>query len=229
MSITDQLSIVEKRILSACKNANRKKEDVRLLLASKKVSPERLIELLATPYRLLGENTVQELKKKQEQLQGKPFEWHFIGHLQSNKVKDVVGVCDLIHSVDRFSLAQEISKRSLQKKITQKILIEINTSGEKSKSGVSPEQAVSLCRQISNLTAVRICGLMTIAENSNDETAVRSQFRQLKNLSLSIDKENLPQTEMKELSMGMSQDFEWAIQEGATLLRIGSLIFGERP
>ena len=100
MSITDQLSIVEKRILSACKNANRKKEDVRLLLASKKVSPERLIELLATPYRLLGENTVQELKKKQEQLQGKPFEWHFIGHLQSNKVKDVVGVCDLIHSVD---------------------------------------------------------------------------------------------------------------------------------
>ncbi len=228
LMLLEQLREVEGRILAACQRGGRSRSDVQLLLASKKVAAPRLLELPLSPPPVLGENTVQELLAKQKQLEGKPFRWHFIGHLQSNKVKDLIGRCDLIHSVDRFSLAQEISKRSAQKNLTTNILVEINTSGETSKSGAPPDQALTLIRQISMLPNILVKGLMTIAENTEDEACVRNNFRALKALYLAIKKENLEKVQMTELSMGMSQDFEWAIEEGATLVRIGSLIFGER-
>lgn len=226
--LLERLREVEARIHAACQRSGRAREDVQLLLASKKVTAPRLLELSLSPPPVLGENTVQELLAKQKQLEGKPFRWHFIGHLQSNKVKDLIGRCDLIHSVDRFSLAQEISKRSAQKNLTTTILVEINTSGETSKSGTPPDQALTLLRQISMLPNIFVKGLMTIAENTQNEVRVRTNFRTLKALSLALQKETLANVQMTELSMGMSQDFEWAIEEGATLVRIGSLIFGER-
>lgn len=226
--LLERLQSVENRIQKACERSGRSRQDVQLLLASKKVPAERLKELLHLPSVLLGENTAQELVTKQAQLPQEPFRWHFIGHLQTNKVKDVVGRCQLIHSVDRFSLAQEISKRSSQKNILSHVLIEVNTSGEENKSGVAPDQAMSLCQQVSNLPHIAISGLMTVPSHSDDEDIVRSQFRLLKNLSQQIAQESLANVQMKELSMGMSQDFEWAIEEGSTLVRVGSLIFGER-
>jgi PLP dependent protein len=223
-----RLQSVEKRIQEACQGAGRPRKDVQLLLASKKVSAERLLELKDTTNLLLGENTAQELVSKQDSLKHLPFVWHFIGHLQTNKVKDIVGRCALIHSVDRLSLAQEISKRSVQNNIQTSILVEVNTSAETSKSGVLPLSAIDFCRQISTLPGLQIEGLMTVAENSSLEKNVRENFRCLKALAQEIEQLSLPHVKMKTLSMGMSQDFEWAIEEGATLIRIGSLVFGER-
>ncbi len=222
-----RLQAVEQRIQAACDRAGRSRAEVQLLLASKKVSAETLRELASHKNILLGENTAQEFVQKQQALLDLPFTWHFIGHLQSNKVKDVVGRCALVHSVDRWSLVQELSQRSLQKSLTTSILIEVNTSGESSKSGLPPEKVLAFCQQILALPALRIEGLMTIAANTDNEQEVRQNFRALKKLASDLST-SLPQLSMKTLSMGMSQDFEWAIEEGATLVRIGSLIFGER-
>lgn len=222
-----RLQAVEQRIQAACHRAGRPREDVQLLMASKKVSPEILRGLASQKNILLGENTAQELVQKYQALAELPFAWHFIGHLQSNKVKDVVGRCSLIHSVDRWSLAQEISQRSLQKSLTTAVLIEVNTSAESNKSGLPPEQVLTFCQQILALPRLRIEGLMTIAANTDNEQEVRKNFRSLKKLAQDISTA-LPQLPMQTLSMGMSQDFEWAIEEGSTLIRIGSLIFGKR-
>lgn len=227
--LLEQLHLVENRIQSACQRSGRRRDEVKLLLASKKVSATRLRELATLPQVLLGENTAQELVAKSNELSSLHYKWHFIGHLQTNKVKDILDRCELIHSVDRISLAHEISKRSLQKNRTTKILIEVNTSGEKNKSGVLPEELLGLCRQISQLSNILVCGLMTVPENSPHESVVRQNFKNLKKLFSEVENENFANFKMKELSMGMSHDFEWAIEEGSTIVRIGSLIFGERP
>ncbi len=226
--LSQNLQEIESKILAACSRSGRKPTDIRVLLASKTVSPERLREAYQLGYTLYGENKAQELLEKLEPLKDLPLEWHFIGHLQSNKVKDVVGACSLIHSVDRLSLAQEISKRSEQKEIVTSVLIEVNTSGEESKSGVSPENALELCRQVSLLPHLQIEGLMTLATNTTDEAQVRGCFKMLRDLSLKISKAALSGVQMKHLSMGMSQDYAWAIEEGSTLIRIGSAAFGAR-
>jgi PLP dependent protein len=225
----ERLLNVEDRINEACQRSGRNRGEVKLLLASKKVPAERLQTLAETPYLLLGENTVQEMIGKQKQLHSAPFHWHFIGHLQTNKVKDLIGNCELIHSVDRLSLAQEISKRAQQKNITMNVLIEVNTSNEAQKSGCAPDKVFDLCRAISQMSHIRVEGLMTVPQNSQVEAEVRGNFRTLKNLFSELQKQNIPQVKMRELSMGMSNDFEWAIEEGSTLVRIGSLVFGERP
>lgn len=222
------LQNVEARIQAACERSGRKRSSVRLLLASKKVDADRLQPLLSTPYTLLGENTVQELVGKQNKLADASFEWHFIGHLQTNKVKDLMGRCQLIHSVDRLSLAQEISKRAQQKNTPTSILIEVNTSGELQKSGCAPDKVTELCRAISQMSHVRVLGLMTVPQNSSQEEVVRGNFRTLKKIFIELQKQNIPNIEMRELSMGMSNDFEWAIEEGSTIIRVGSLVFGER-
>lgn len=219
---------VEDRIKRACERSGRRHADVQLLLASKKVSAERL-QSLPKDHLLLGENTVQELVSKQKDLENSPFRWHFIGHLQTNKVKDLIGRCDLIHSVDRLSLAQEISKRAQQKNTPTNVLIEVNTSGESQKSGCAIDKVFDLCRAISQMSHISVKGLMTVPQNSSIEEDVRKNFRVLKQLFLELKKQNIPNVEMRELSMGMSNDFEWAIEEGSTMIRIGSLIFGERP
>jgi pyridoxal phosphate enzyme (YggS family) len=225
----ERLHDVENRITKACERSGRQRTDVQLLLASKKVSAERLLSLLPSDHLLLGENTVQELVSKQKTLENTPFRWHFIGHLQTNKVKDLIGRCELIHSVDRLSLAQEISKRAQQKNKPTNVLIEVNTSGELQKSGCATDKVVDLCRAISQMSHIHIKGLMTVPQNSPIEADVRQNFRVLKLLFLELKKQNIPNVEMRELSMGMSNDFEWAIEEGSTMIRIGSLIFGERP
>jgi hypothetical protein len=227
--LLEQIRHVESRIQSACERSGRQRADVKLLLASKKVPAVRLKELASLPQVLLGENTAQELVTKYNELSTLHYKWHFIGHLQTNKVKEILDCCELIHSVDRISLASEISKRSLQKNRSTPVLIEVNTSGEKSKSGVTPEELPALCRQISQLPHIVVCGLMTVPENSNNETIVRQNFKLLKKLFNETKKANFENFKMTELSMGMSHDFEWAIEEGATIVRIGSLIFGERP
>jgi PLP dependent protein len=225
----ERLQNVEERIQKACERSGRSRSEVQLLLASKKVTAERLQPLLSTPYTLLGENTVQELVQKQNALINSDFTWHFIGHLQTNKVKDLIGRCRLIQSVDRLSLAQEISKRAQQKNTPTDILIEVNTSGELQKSGCSREKVLELCRAISQLSHIQVKGLMTVPQNSPIEEDVRKNFRTLKQIFLDLKKHKLPNVEMRDLSMGMSNDFEWAIEEGSTIVRIGSLIFGERP
>jgi PLP dependent protein len=224
----ERLNEVEVRIKKACERSGRLRGDVQLLLASKKVSAERLLKL-PKGHLLLGENTVQELVSKQKDLENTPFRWHFIGHLQTNKVKDLIGRCELIHSVDRLSLAQEISKRAQQKNTPTNVLIEVNTSGESQKSGCATDKVFDLCRAISQMSHIQVKGLMTVPQNSPIEEDVRKNFRVLKQLFLELKKQNLPNVEMRELSMGMSNDFEWAIEEGSTMIRIGSLIFGERP
>ncbi len=224
----ERFNEVEDRIKKACERSGRRRGDVQLLLASKKVSAERLLTIPKGHF-LLGENTVQELVGKQKNLENTPFRWHFIGHLQTNKVKDLIGRCELIHSVDRLSLAQEISKRAQQKNTPTDVLIEVNTSGESQKSGCATENVFDLCRAISQMSHISVKGLMTVPQNSPVEEEVRNNFRVLKQLFLELKKQNIPNVEMRELSMGMSNDFEWAIEEGSTLVRIGSLIFGERP
>lgn len=227
-ALAQNLSLIEKNIALACAKAGRDRTSVRVLLASKTVNTDRLREAAALGYKLFGENRVQELLEKVPPLQDLELRWDFIGHLQSNKVKDVVDHCTLIHSVDRLSLAQEISKRALQKNKSCRILVEVNTSGEATKSGVTPEGALELCRQISQLEAVKIDGLMTLAVNSQDPVAVRGCFTQLRKLATHIEQAGLPHVSMAELSMGMSQDYTLAVEEGATLLRLGSAAFGAR-
>jgi hypothetical protein len=155
-------------------------------------------------------------------------EWHFIGHLQTNKVKDVLGRCSLIHSLDRLSLAQEIDRRAMSLDKPVDVLIEVNTSREQTKSGLPANQVIGFCKALSSFKNLRIKGLMTMAMPSENPEQVRQCFRDLKKLSEEIATLKLPHFEMKELSMGMSQDFTLAIEEGATLIRLGSAVFGER-
>lgn len=223
------LPLIQERINRACRRAGRTPEDVQLLLATKTVSVERLENVASAGYRLFGENKAQELLSKVDALKSVNPEWHFIGHLQSNKVKDIVPHCRLIHSVDRLSLAQEISKRAALLNLSVSILIEVNTSGEVNKSGVDPGGAAELARHISQLQGLKVKGLMTLAMASENTDLVRGCFRTLRTLSTELSAEHLPHCEFEHLSMGMSQDFEIAIEEGATLIRIGSLAFGHRP
>ena len=174
-----------------------------------------------------GENKVQELKEKYEVLP-KDLRWHMIGHLQRNKVKYLPGKTVLIHSVDSLRLAEEISREYARHDAHADILLEVNAAGEISKFGVSPEETEELARQISKLPNVHIKGLMTIAPYTDDPEESRVYFRNLRQLSVDIAAKNIDNVSMSELSMGMTGDFETAIEEGATLIRVGTAIFGER-
>jgi pyridoxal phosphate enzyme (YggS family) len=176
---------------------------------------------------VFGENYVQELVAKAAAVT-EAVEWHFIGHLQSNKVKQLAGLVSMVHSVDRFSLAEEISRQWGRLGRTCDILVQVNLSGEATKSGTSEAEALQLVREISSLPHVRIRGLMTMPPFFDDPEAARPFFAELMRLSQRIEAEGLPGVEMRELSMGMSGDFEAAIQEGATLVRVGTSLFGLR-
>jgi len=227
-ALEQNLKNINAKIAAQCAKNARSIDSVKVLLATKTVSPERIRTAARLGYKLCGENKAQELLAKRPQLADVGIEWHFIGHLQSNKVKDVID-CALIHSVDRLSLAEEISKRAQTKNQVNRILVEVNTSGDATKSGVAPESTLELCRQISTLPGIIVEGLMTIAKDSEDTEIVRSCFRKLRELSIEISEAHLKNVNMKELSMGMSQDYLIAIEEGATLLRLGSAVFGNRP
>jgi pyridoxal phosphate enzyme (YggS family) len=176
---------------------------------------------------IFGENYVQELVTKAAEVNS-PVEWHFIGHLQSNKVRQIAGLVTMIHSVDRLSLAQEIDRQWARTGKVCDILIQVNVSGEATKSGTTSKEAIDLVRQTSLLKNVHICGLMTMPPFFDDPEAARPHFRELRLLAKEIESLSIPNVSMQELSMGMSGDFEVAIEEGATLVRIGSAIFGYR-
>ncbi len=227
--ILHNLQVINGRIEAACSQSHRERSEVRLLLATKTVTPERIIKAMEAGYNMIGENKVQEVKEKYEALKSIPHTKHFIGHLQSNKIKDVIkyGVT-CIETIDRIELAQKLHQRLLSENKTMEVLIQVNTSHEESKFGASPDDAIELTKQVSQLETLKIKGLMTIGLFSAETEKVRSCFRLLKNIQQQIVALKIPHVEMKELSMGMSGDLETAIEEGATIVRVGTAVFGKR-
>lgn len=229
MDIINNIENVLGRIETACKNCGRDPQEVRLLMATKTVSADRIKMALSTGQTLIAENKIQEVKEKFLALESTPHESHFIGHLQTNKVKDVLRYdISCIQSMDRMKLARKLHHRLEYKNKEIDVLVQVNTSGEESKFGVEPEEAIELVKGIALLPRIHIRGLMTIGLFSSETEKVRQCFKILKNLSHEIDAEGIEGVEMKELSMGMSGDFETAIEEGATIVRVGTAIFGKR-
>ncbi|MFB6454296.1 YggS family pyridoxal phosphate-dependent enzyme [Chitinophaga sp. Hz27] len=218
------------RIEKACIASNRSKDSVRLLLATKTVPPERIKLALETGQTLIAENKVQELKEKYEALQSTPHENHFIGHLQTNKVKDILKYeVHCVQSLDRIDLAEKLHQRLSAEGRSIDVLLQVNTSNEESKYGVHPDQALDLAKAVAALPSLHIKGLMTIGLLSADAVQVRQCFQLLKKVQQEIAAAAIPGVEMKELSMGMSGDMDIAIEEGATIVRVGTAIFGKRP
>lgn len=226
--ISQNITQVRQRIERACKAAGRAVSEVTLIAVSKTKPTTMLEEAYAAGCRDFGENKVQELTEKYELLP-KDIRWHMIGHLQRNKVKYIVGRVFLIHSVDSYRLAEEISKESVKKEVTTDILIEVNIAGEESKFGLSESAAViELVSRIAALPALRIRGLMTVAPYVDDPEENRQYFHALKQLSVDITQKNIDNVSMDILSMGMTGDYEVAVSEGASYVRVGTGIFGER-
>mgnify|MGYP001084844177 CR=1 FL=1 len=227
MNIAANLDQIRSEIAAACRRCGRDPLTVRLLAVSKTHPAEAVQEAVAAGQLLFGENYVQEFLAKAEAVKA-PVQWHFIGHLQSNKVKYLPEKVSLIHSVDRLSLAEEISLQWGKRGLTADILVEVNLGGEASKSGVTETELVLLLRQLATLPHLAVRGLMTLPPWLDDPEAVRPYFRRLHDLARQVDSLALPGVTMHELSMGMSHDFAVAIEEGATLVRIGTAIFGQR-
>ena len=227
MGVCENYRAIEEKVEKACLRAGRKREDVTLIAVSKTKPVSMIHELLPLGVRDFGENKVQELTEKEELLP-KDIRWHMIGHLQRNKVKYVVGKACMIHSVDSLRLAEEISKEALKKQISVPILVEVNVAGEESKFGVSVQEAPFLVEQICRLPGIEVKGLMTIAPYVEDPEENRIVFRNLRKLSVDIGGKNFDNVTMDILSMGITGDYEVAIEEGATHVRVGTGIFGER-
>lgn len=227
MSVSENYGAVEEKVEQACKRAGRNREEVTLIAVSKTKPVSMIEELLPMGVRDFGENKVQELTAKEEVLP-KDIRWHMIGHLQRNKVKYVVGKACMIHSVDSLRLAQEISKEAVKHNLEVPVLIEVNVAGEESKFGISPEEAPSLVQETGKLPGIRVEGLMTIAPYVENPEENRAVFRNLRKLSVDISQKNFDNVNMNVLSMGMTGDYEVAIEEGATHVRVGTGIFGER-
>jgi pyridoxal phosphate enzyme (YggS family) len=227
MPIAANLKTIQQRMTAACARSGRPAKSVRLLAVSKTVDSERIAAAVAAGQKLFGENYVQEFVAKQAELSA-DLHWHFIGALQSNKVKYLAGKVSMIHSVDRLSLAKEIDRQWQHLNQRIDILLQVNVGDETSKAGVAANDLETLVRAVAALPNLRVCGLMALPPYSDDAEATRPWFRQLRHLAAAIDALALPGVEMSELSMGMSHDFEVAIEEGATLVRVGTALFGER-
>lgn len=227
--ILTNIAIIKERINKACKHNGRDPGEVKLLLATKTVPAERIKIALQAGHTLIAENKVQELKEKYEALKEVPHTNHFIGHLQTNKIKDILKYeVSCIQSLDRFDLAEKLHQRLMFENKTIEVLIQVNTSDEESKFGVHPDKAIELVKQVAQLETLKIKGLMTIGLFSAETEKVRKCFQLLKNIQQQIIYLNIPNVAMKELSMGMSGDLETAIEEGATIVRVGTAIFGKR-
>ena len=226
--LKDNIAVVRKNIELACERAGRNPEEVTLIAVSKTKPLSDIEEVIATTdTRDFGENKVQEMVDKYEKV-STPVNWHLIGHLQTNKVKYIVDKACLIHSVDSFNLAKTIEKEAVKRNVTANILIEVNVAEEETKFGVRCEEVLPLIEQIKDLPHVKVKGLMTIApfvENPEDN---RVYFRTLRDLSLDIASKNIDNIDMSVLSMGMTNDYVVAVEEGATLVRVGTGIFGAR-
>ncbi len=218
---------LRRRIDNACRNCGRNPDSVRLVAVSKKVSPEKIREALDAGVTTLGENYIQEARLKIATL-GRPAAWHFIGHVQSNKARSVVDLFDMIHSVDSLHLAAALDAAAEKKGKIMPVLVQVNISGEESKHGIPPRAALRLLQDIARLDHLRLQGLMTMPPPVNTPEEARPYFIALRRLRDELAAQAVPRVNLQELSMGMSSDFEVAIEEGATLVRIGTALFGER-
>lgn len=225
--LKENLADVEAKIVKACENSGRQRDDVTLIAVSKTKPVETLKEAYDLGVRVFGENKVQELTDKYEALP-KDIQWHMIGHLQRNKVKYIVDKVAMIHSVDSLRLAETIEKEAAKKAVIVPILIEVNVAQEESKFGLRPEEVLPLIEQIADFSHIRIKGLMTIAPYVDNAEENREIFRELKKLSVDIAAKNINNVTMSVLSMGMTGDYMVAVQEGATMVRVGTGIFGAR-
>jgi len=221
---TENLKKVTRRIQEACKRSKRDPKEVTLVCVTKEASLNDIIDAINNGITDIGENKIQNALLKYNKLKDKKLTWHMIGHLQRNKVKDAIKMFDLIHSVDSFRLAQTINKEAVKQKSLIDILIEVNTSGEKSKFGVKPGKVLALVEEITSLSNIRLLGFMTMAPMVNDPEKTRPFYKQLKSIFDDINAK-IPALKLEYLSMGMSQDFEVAIEEGANIVRIGTAIF----
>ncbi len=225
--LCENLKKVEDNVDAVCRKAGRSRDEVTLIAVSKTKPVEMLSTIYNQGIRDFGENKVQEMCDKMEQLPS-DIRWHMIGHLQTNKVKYIVGHTTLIHSVDSLHLAKEIEKQAEKKDVTVDILVEVNIAEEESKFGIHKEETYELVRQIAALPHVHICGLMTIAPYVENPEDNRMYFRGIRQLSVDIAEQNIDNVNMDVLSMGMTGDYMVAIEEGATMVRVGTGIFGER-
>ncbi len=225
--ICDNYKLLEQRIQGACDRACRDRSEVQLIAVSKMNPAEAVIAANDYGLNVFGENKVQELCDKIDAVDRK-LHWHLIGHLQTNKVKYVIGKVDMIQSVDSLHLAEAIDKESAKAGVITPILLEINIADEGSKFGIKPDEAESFAREISEFKNVKICGLMTVAPYTLNPESNRLYFRRMKELSVDITSKNIDNISMNVLSMGMTGDFEVAIEEGATHIRVGTGLFGAR-
>jgi pyridoxal phosphate enzyme (YggS family) len=226
--LKNSLAQVRKRIQSAAAVCGRNEKEIQLVAVSKTKPKEMVLEAFEAGVTVFGENYVQEAREKFNALYTYPISWHFIGHLQTNKAKYVVKIFDLIHSVDSIKLAKELDKQARKNNKVQKVLVQVNIAEEDSKSGIRVQDTFSLIQEMSCLENISVRGLMTMPPYFYAPERVRPFFRALRQLRDDIREENIAGVSMNELSMGMTGDFEIAIQEGATLVRIGTAIFGER-
>ncbi len=213
-------------IENSAEKCGRDKNEIKLIAVTKTYGAELINEAISAGVTDIGENRVQEILEKYDYV--KPVRWHLIGHLQKNKVKYIIDKVELIHSVDSFALAEEINKQAEKNGKVQKILIQVNVSGEESKFGINPCECVELCEKISKLSSIEIRGLMTIAPFVDDESTLNEVFSGLRQISLDISSKNMDTVFMDELSMGMTHDYPLAIENGATMVRVGTGIFGKR-
>jgi pyridoxal phosphate enzyme (YggS family) len=225
--IEENIRYVKENIAKAAEKAGKTSEEITLVAVSKTVEPERIKEALRCGIKIIGENRVQEAEEKFKQI-SEESEKHLVGHLQTNKAKKAVELFDMIQSVDSLRLAEEVSKRAKAKGKTMDILVEVNTSAESTKYGLNPDEVMDFMKQISNLEGIKIKGLMTVGLFNADMEKVRPCFKKLKRIFDELKEANIPGIEMKYLSMGMTQDYEAAIEQGANMVRIGTAIFGRR-
>lgn len=222
VDVATNLSNIQENIRQACANANRSPEDIRLIAVTKYVTIERTKEAINAGIDNLGENRNEGFLEKYNEIQNQ-VNWHFIGSLQSRKVKDIINQVDFIHSLDRKSLAKEINKRATH---PVNCFVQVNVSGEESKHGISPDEVISFIKSLSGYENIKIVGLMTMAPHVEVPEDVRSVFKKLRDLRDEITKKELPHAPCEWLSMGMSNDYHIAIEEGATHVRIGSKLVG---
>lgn len=226
--VAENIKNIHERISRACFRCGRKPEEVTLVAVTKTFSSDLIQEAVDAGQLDFGENYVQEMNEKRGDLLNAKLRWHFIGHLQTNKVRNLAEYVYLIHTVDNAHLAAEVQKRAEKQNRVIDVLVEVHTTAETTKSGVSPDKTIDLVKQISSFRNVRMRGLMTMGPFSDDPNDSRPSFRQLAELQRRIDGEGIPGVSAKELSMGMTHDFEVAIEEGATIVRLGTAIFGKR-
>ncbi|GAB6935894.1 YggS family pyridoxal phosphate-dependent enzyme [Calditerricola yamamurae] len=228
VTLAERLAAVKRRIQEACRRSGRREDEVTLVAVTKYVDAETVRALLDAGVTDVGENRVQDAVPKWEALGGRGV-WHFIGRLQTNKVKDVVGRFAYIHSLDRMTLAEELEKRARQKDTVVRCFLQVNVSGEATKAGVHPDELVEFAREVAKLSRLRVVGLMTMAPIVDDPEETRPVFRALRELRDALRDQGIPGVDPVHLSMGMSGDFEVAVEEGATFVRIGSLLYKPDP